>query len=201
MLHAGRKWFFIGDTKSPAVNGKYTIGGFCSCTVNAAKFLEIEDIDNISPTGGIVIKRDKHQKTSERAGDNGTPSVIEVGESSVMKAFPKNPGRNVIILRTNDVIVNSKSKAKTKPKHTISFAFPGWATSLDISDLLASIIPENKFGDNTNQIQRSFTRKGGRSYAIMLRAKALAATGEQGADLPITQAEVDALLAKIQGNP
>ena len=198
MLHAGRKWFFVADTKSPAVGGNYTIGGFFSCTENAAKFLDIDEIDNI-PSQGIIIKREKHQRTSARAGDDGAPTTIEVGESFVMKSFPKNPGRNVIIVRTNDEIESSKSKTKTKPKHTISFAFPGWATSLDIADALGSIIPENKIGSGQNQIQQSFTRKGGRSYPIMSRAEAIAAKGDKGAEIPLNQSELDAILAKING--
>ncbi|MBE9119068.1 hypothetical protein IQ249_24740 [Lusitaniella coriacea LEGE 07157] len=205
MASRGRKLIFqvARDYKGYRKGNKETIiqNGYFSTFEGTKNFLDIPD-EKIAARvrGGVITWTDESEVSASVLGGTADADAVasfKRAEKEILHAVGGfgGGGRNVRI-KTNKVVANSKSKSSIKPRHTISFLFPGWANLATISDALAEIIPEAKFGGGDNEIPPIFYSPSGRAYPII--SKAAADTREFGSgtggssviDTPEEQAEL-----------
>ncbi|WP_445628421.1 hypothetical protein [Nostoc sp. DSM 114167] len=190
----GRVWFSLSrETTDDASRVNDDPVGLFSCRANVARFL---DIDKLGFTGTIYGKAREYTTARNLTLADGT-----VLDKSAENTDGKNAGEPIALQRKvggRSVIIKTGKKIGTKvagkPQgyHSISFAFPTWATIRVIADSLGEIIPAGKISSDPgeNEIQPTFKIAGGGSYGIMQKAAADTST--------VANTSVNALKTKIK---
>jgi hypothetical protein len=168
--------------------------GYFSCRLNAARFLDIDQLD----TNLIVVREKKAYDRSLVLADgtilkqSATNSDGKVAKSDYVLSVASRGSRSVI-LKTGKKTPNTSGLIY----HTLTFRFPSWATIWCIADALGEIIPTTKIKNDATatDVFPYFTVKGGRKYPIMLKSDA---EDESGATVAKTKAQAELLLAQSE---
>lgn len=161
--------FYKKTTGDTGLSKPDPIGVF-SCNMNAARFLELDDLRITLPV--IEYERKSGQRSITLA-DGTTLTQTAAGSSTAASTLIRTAsgrGSRTVILKTGRPITDTKRvKGKQGAFHTISFRFPSFATCLDISIGLGQLIPAAKIKNppTATDIWGFFTVKGGRRYPIM----------------------------------
>ncbi|MEM9539961.1 MAG: hypothetical protein AAGA60_10740 [Cyanobacteria bacterium P01_E01_bin.42] len=196
-------WMIYHEIVRPGDNVRQI--GLFSCSVALAEHLDLE-INNTLVLENGLIDISGHKRTKDRLGSDaqqtGTSEVTEHKRQKGIKV--NNRGGKTVKLMTTKEIANSQSKAAQagkKPRHQGSFNFPGFVSTIDISDALATIIPTDKRSGNTAKIEPYFIMPSGNHFSIMSKERAEALSGIQGgSEVPDTPAAVKALVDKATAN-
>ena len=157
--------------------------GYFTIKIASAKFLDIDKIPTAVAVGRIT-RRKKSTKERDLTLVDGTVlnrrtnSNEASGETSLLGALTT--GGKSIQLKTGKVTANGNYKR-------ISIRFPVFATILNISDALGSVIPSGKINVDPSgtEIFNYFISKGGKRYPILTKE---AAEAEKTAEAPTTRA-------------
>ncbi|MEH2187180.1 MAG: hypothetical protein V7K64_13565 [Nostoc sp.] len=176
----GRVWFaLLRETTGDAGRVKDDPYGYFSCRSNVARFLDIES----KAFNGTIYGKEREYK-GERVLTLADGTKLNKG---ILNTDGKNAGEPVaiqrvvgkrrVILRTGKPI-GTVVAGKTPSYHTLSFAFPTWATIATIADALGEIIPAGKMKSSPTaaDIRPQFTIEGGGTYGIMSPAAAATRT-------------------------
>jgi hypothetical protein len=168
--------------------------GYFSCRLATAKFL---DIDKIAEATTFALTRTRKQSkprdltlidgTRREASENENGSAKE---SEVLASISRTG--------TNSVQLVTGKKTANKNYKRVTFRFPSFATNLNISDALGSLIPAQKIkaGATADDVFNFFISKGGKRYPILTKASAEA---EKSSETPSTKQQAQDLLNKISG--
>jgi hypothetical protein len=176
----GRIFFpFYKKTSADSGRSNSDPSGVFSCNLNAARFLDINDLQ--IPLRVIEYERRSGGRSITLAdGTKLTPTSAgaNIAASNLIKVASGRGSRTVILLTGKQIADTARVKNKANAFHTISFRFPSFATCLDISIALGQIIPPTKIKNppNASDVWGHFTVKGGRRYPIMAQADAEADT-------------------------
>jgi hypothetical protein len=157
--------------------------GYFTLKIATAKFLDIDKVPREAAVGKIT-RRKKSTKIRDLTLIDGTVlnkrtnSEETGGDTPILGAITT--GGKSIQLRSGKITTNGNYKM-------MSIRFPVFATNLNISDALGSIIPSGKIsGDpSATEIFNYFISKGGSRYPILTRE---AAEAEKSAEAPTTRA-------------
>lgn len=176
----GRAWYALfRETSDDASRVKDDPYGYFSCRLNVARFL---DIENKTFNGTIFGAPRKY--TSERNLTLVDGTVLTKSEANSdgknegePVAIRRSVGRRSVVIKTGKQIGTAQA-GKPKKYHTISFAFPSWATIPVIAEALGELIPTGKIKTtpDATDIYPYFKIAGGGTYGIM---QAAAATSSQ----------------------
>ncbi|MBW4678402.1 MAG: hypothetical protein KME52_31820 [Desmonostoc geniculatum HA4340-LM1] len=173
----GRAWYALfRETSGDAGRVKVDPYGYFSCRLNVARFLDIEN-----KTFNGTIYGAKRNYTAERSLTLADGTTLS---KSAANTDGKNAGEPVPIRRTvggRSVIIKTGKQigvpvtGKPKRYHTISFAFPLWATVPTIAEALGELIPTTKIKTTptASDVYPNFTIKGGGTYGIMQAGAAI----------------------------
>lgn len=157
--------------------------GYFTLKIASAKFLDIDKIPAAAAVGKISRRKkstkerdltlvdgtvlNKRANSSETGGDTALLGALTTGGKSIQ-------------LKTGKVTTNGNYKM-------ISIRFPVFATILNISDALGTVIPSAKISadPSTTEIFNYFISKGGKRYPILSKE---AAETEKTAEAPTTRA-------------
>jgi hypothetical protein len=189
-----RFWFPLSvSIDSDAGRVKSDPYGFFSCRANVARFLEIES-KNFNGILQGKVKEDYTRTltladgTKLASSSKDTDKKVEGSRVTLRRIV----GRKRVVLKTGKV-ARAATGGKPETYHTVSFAFPTWATADVISEALAELIPANKIdakGGET-KVFPYFKLGTGGTYPIMSNAAAIAS--------PKVQTSAAALKTKIEG--
>lgn len=165
-----RLWYVLyRETKDAGVVKKDPIGYF-SCRANVGRFL---GIDKAQFTGLIMLPRKTYNRVLTLADGTKLATSEENTDGKVegsMYPLRKVVGDKSVILKTGKRIY--PNDAKKTQTHTLTFAFPTWATIETIGDALGELIPTGKISkDSTPSDTEIFPyfalASGGGSYPII----------------------------------
>jgi hypothetical protein len=174
----GRLWFaLIRETSEDGGRVRKDPYGYFSCRENVGRFL---DIESKIFTGTIYGKERNYTKERSFVLADGTTLNKSAANSDGKNAgepvaIQRKVGQRRVILRTGKVI-GTVTAGKSPKYHTLSFAFPTWATIGTIADALGEIIPAGKMkaSPTATDIRPQFTIAGGGTYGIMSATAATA---------------------------
>jgi hypothetical protein len=170
--------------------------GVFSCNLNAARFLDLDELAIPLP---VMVRERKAGRRSITLADGTklTPTAAgaDVSSSEIVIPVSGRGSRTVILLTGKQITDTARVKNKANAFHTISFRFPSFLNILGISEALGEIIPGTKIKNppTAADIWGHFTVKGGRRYPIML---ATAAETSVDYDVPETESEINALMTQ-----
>ena len=197
----GRFWYALyRETGNDAARVKKDPYGWFSCRANVGRFLDIEGKqftktiygkERTYATERSLTLVDGTVLTKSAANTDGKPA----GERIPLRKTVG--GRRVIIKTGKPIRVATATKPATY--HTVSFAFPQWATIQVIADALGEVIPSGKISSSpgATQIYPSFTMQGGGTYGIASQAAAITDT-VASASIETVKTNVKAKGGKVQ---
>lgn len=157
--------------------------GYFTLKIASAKFLDIDKIPREAAVGKIT-RRKKSTKVRDLTLVDGTvlnkrTTAEETGGDTPLLGALTTGGKS-IQLKTGKVTTNGNYKM-------ISIRFPVFATILNISDALGSVIPSGKISadPSATEIFNYFISGGGKRYPILTKD---AAEAEKSAEAPTTKA-------------
>lgn len=180
--------------------------GVFGCMPWAAKFLDVED-KAVQTEGRFVIRKSGTRTLTRIDGSVMTAGLVADGtsESKVLIPLPEGKGMKTATLLTGKKIADSQAVNKASAFHSITFAFPSFATNLIIAQALGRLIPAAKISKDGSPAETDihpwFRSSGGKRYPIII-----VGSGTADPDQPVirvaaevTDADVAAIESKTGG--